>query len=134
MARRVPEAGASTSCVALSVSISKRMSPLVTRSPGRLRHSRSVASVIVNPWFGTSTSTIISLLLHQLADGPHDLLGLRDHRLLQWRAERMRDRPGIYAADRGIEVVEAFACDLRRELGGERADGEGFVDDQQASG
>jgi hypothetical protein len=63
MGPNVPDAGASTSTVTLSVMISRIVSPSVTSSPSRFNQRSMLPSSIVKPSLGmnTSVATVISL-------------------------------------------------------------------------
>src|SRR5690606_13183609 len=73
----VPSSMASNSIVALSVSISARMSPDFTVSPSLTSHLASVPSSIVGESAGIFNSIAISILLHQHVGIEFGKVGLR---------------------------------------------------------
>src|SRR5713226_8130087 len=126
---RTPEAGASISVVALSVSISTSGSPFRTLSPGDLSQCRTLPVSCASSSAGMMTfvgirrapspfpkaSRFPAERLRRLEDHL-----LRRHReVLEYGRERHRYVHGPDPLDRRVEVIEGPLGDHRRELGGD---------------
>src|SRR3972149_5025772 len=124
----------STSTVALSFSISARMSPFWTASPFCLTLRTSLPSAMSKPSLGIGTISGIGLLLvqgviskwswpitnyrsHHCLHRLDHLIRIRDRALLQLGAVGEGDFLLRHALDGRVEVVEAFFVEARGALG-----------------
>src|SRR5712692_10184683 len=133
--RSVPEAKASRSMTALSVSISASTSPLSTRSPSVLRHFTTTPSSIESVSLGMITRLAMALVpVQHLMHRRHHLIHIRNRRVL--KVPRIRHRyiaPG-HAEDRPVQVIEDLAGQTLGNLRAEPRDGPAFLDDDHLAG
>src|SRR6266545_6203937 len=132
---RVPLAGASTSIVALSVSMSKSGSPAFTLSPSDLYQLATVPSSMTISTLGIITSTGMALLLYQTTRGDGDVLDLRHRAALELPVVRDRRFAPGQPADRRVEEIEGIA--LGQPCGNfaaESAAADRLIHDQDAPG
>src|SRR4051812_34317910 len=117
----VPSSTASTSIVALSVSISAMMSPDLTLSPSFLSHLATLPSVIVGERAGIRM--LIGILrsprsaIADLLGGFRDLRRLRQSQLLEIGGIRHRDVDAGDPRHRRVEIVEGVFHHDGREFG-----------------
>src|SRR6267142_4189816 len=141
---RTPEAGASISVVALSVSISTSGSPFRTLSPGDLSHCRTLPVSCASSSAGMMTFVGIRRApspIPKASRFPAERLRrledhlLRRHReVLEYRRERHRHVHGPDPLDRRVEVIEGPLRDHRRELGGDAVALVALVDHDRSRG
>src|SRR5690606_5085257 len=116
----VPSSTASTSIVALSVSISASTSPAATRSPSLTCHVASLPSVIVGDRAGmVMVIGILGPSLIAIADGFGRLDNLRrgwQRQLLEIGGIGHRDILPRYPQHRRIEIVKRLLHHLRRDF------------------
>src|SRR6266850_6538785 len=133
MRRTTPEADASISMFALSVSTSKRISPFSTRSPSFLCHAISRPSSMVSPSFGRMT--FVTLTLASSGDEPlrgaDDVVDLGHHGLLEVLGVRDRRLEASEPPRWRVEVVERFLGDDRGDLAAVPATFDRLMHDQQ---
>src|SRR5690606_30664086 len=132
-----PSSTASNSIVALSVSISARMSPDFTVSPSDTSHLASVPSSIVGESAGIRISVAMSrapLPIGHVADGLHDLVG-RDQRQ-PFKVGRIGHRHVLAGAvdHRSVQPVKGVFRQIRADVVADRADGEAFFHGDAAVG
>src|SRR6202158_877756 len=121
MRRTTPEADASISMFALSVSTSKSTSPFSTRSPSFLCHATRRPSSIVSPSFGRITRVTVTRgrlrsSCDELFRDAHDVLDLRHDGLLEMLRVRDRRLETGEPPWRAIKMVEVFLGDDRGDL------------------
>src|SRR5262245_55149256 len=123
----LPSSTASTSIVALSVSISAMTSPAFTGSPSFFSHLARLPSVIVGDSAGMRISMGMSIPLTgpgdarsgaitDLARGGGDLVGIGQRQLLQVGGVRQRHVLAGHACDRRVQPVERLLHHDRRDL------------------
>src|ERR1019366_9544816 len=125
-----PVSNTSTSLVALSVSTSAMMSPLVTWSPSVTRQRESVPRSMSAPSTGMRNSPIAG---DALPDGGHDGLDLGQRGVLEVLRVRDGDLGGADAQHGRVEPVEGPFDDPCRHLGRDTAASPALVHDDCAS-
>src|SRR5277367_1056913 len=115
---RTPEAGASTSIAALSVSISNNGAPLTTWAPSAACHRPIRPELMSMSTRGMTISTATSdLVQRQTPRRCDNVVSLRNGRFLQDRAIGNRRFDPAETHDRRIEIVERLAFgDDRRDF------------------
>src|ERR1700733_2229940 len=105
-----PDAGASTSIAALSVSISNSVEPFLTCAPSAACQRPIRPEVISISTRGITISTAMSdLVLPQTPRSRDDVLDLRNRRLLQNGAIGDRRLDTAEPQDRRVKIIEGFA-------------------------
>src|SRR5436309_5134866 len=133
--RSVPDANASRSITALSVSISASTSPLSTRSPSAFRHFTTTPSSIESVSLGMITRLAIPLgPVQHLMHGFDDLRGVRDRGVLKVARVRHRDVPARDADDRAVQVIEHPVIQALSDLRAEPGKGPALFDDDDLTG
>src|ERR1700694_3955945 len=130
---RTPAAGAGISASTLSVEISNSGSSRFTSSPPFLSHLLKVPSAIDSPICGIKTSTramVSPSVRCQPAGSLHDILGLRQDKVLQRRRVRQRHVVRRHAHDRPVEPLERLFVDPRGDLSGDAAGPRVLVDNE----
>src|SRR3954464_979308 len=119
----VPDAGDGTSVSTLSVEISTIVSSASMRSPSCLAQRLIVPSETLTPIWGMTTSTRLPTAMcsapsqlresvrREALDRLHDIVDLRDERLLERRRERHRRVRRGHAQHRCVEQLEALLGD-----------------------
>src|SRR5439155_12022652 len=133
--RSVPDANASRSITALSVSISASTSPLSTRSPSALRHFTTTPSSIESVSLGMITRLATSLSPCQyLTRRGHHLVHVRDGGVLEVaRVRHRRVTPGDADA-RAVQVIEHPAIQALGDLRAEAGKGPALLNDDDLAG
>src|SRR5208282_6440351 len=107
---KTPEAGASTSIAALSVSISNSVAPLTTCAPSAACQRPIRPELMSMSTRGMTISTAMSDLGQRQTPGRRDnVVRLRNGRLLQDRAIGNRRLDAAEPHDRRVEIVERLA-------------------------
>src|SRR5712691_12241560 len=133
--RSDPEANASRSMTALSVSISASTSPLSTRSPSAFRHFTTTPSSMESVSFGMITRLAIPLgPVQHLMHRRHHLVRVRDRGVLEVARVRHRDIPARDADDRAVEIIEHLAIQALGDLCAEPGKGPALFDDDDLTG
>src|SRR5437588_920448 len=133
----LPEAYASTSMLALSLSISTSGSPFLTSSPSFFSQRRILPVSIESDRRGIWTLAIGAglLVLSEHGPGGYDHVGLAgEGNLLQPLVVGRWDFRGADSGDRGIEVVERFLIDAAGDLRAHAIGAPAFLDGDQPAG
>src|SRR5262245_8290937 len=131
-----PAPGLGTSVSTLSVEISSSGSSCAMVSPTCFSHFVTVPSDTETPICGITTSISFPvaigsfLVLDELSQALHDVVHLRDERLLERRREWNRRVRRRNPHDRGVEVLERLLGDRRRDLRAEAAGARVLVEDE----
>src|SRR3989441_5860044 len=133
--RSVPDANASRSITALSVSISASTSPLSTRSPSAFRHFTTTPSSIESVSLGMITRLAMRLcpVQHLMRRG-HHLVRVRDGGVLEVARVRHRGVPPGDADDRAVQEIEHPAIQALGDLRAEPGKGPALFDDDDLAG
>src|SRR5215212_6706050 len=105
--------------LALSVSISTSGSPRVTSPPSSTSHLSTVPSSIESERRGIVTSLANASPLEVAEGGErrlHDVLLVRERRLLEWLRIRHRDVGAGHALNGRVQPVERLLLDQRRQV------------------
>src|SRR2546423_2872893 len=132
---RRPPAGDGTSVSTLSVEISTTISSASTQSPTRFFHSTTVPSATETPIWGIVTSArALPLVGEELTARLSHVVGLRQHRALEWRAEGGRHVGRGDAHHRAGEILEPGLRDERGHPGAYPPRPRGPVEDHDLAG
>src|ERR1700742_4455596 len=133
---RTPSSTASTSMVALSVSISAMTSPALTSSPSFFSQRASVPSVMVGLSAGIRILVAIprAPLSDDLLHRVHHPIGLRQRQFLQVRGVWQRHIDAMDPHRRRIQPVERLLDYLHGNLGADPGVRPAFLDCDQSIG